>query len=211
MAVPSNRTGMPYSKGFKERDAAAHVQRIETHTWLPAGCDRALQFAGIFHSSRRRSADREPATGQLRHGASKARTPGIQPFTLELTLWGLNIGTPGKEQVAFEKLYANLQINSLWTRALHLQRVELIKPRTELLFDKQGKLNLAQLFKLPASEPAKDEPATKPFPLRIDEIKLAGGYVHFGTCAPANPSSFSTTRWISSSRTSALCLKTTPI
>ncbi|MBI6781467.1 DUF748 domain-containing protein [Pseudomonas syringae] len=114
----------------------------------------------------------------------------FNPFTLELTLWGLNIGTPGKEQVAFEKLYANLQINSLWTRALHLQRVELIKPRTELLFDKQGKLNLAQLFKLPASEPAKDEPATKPFPLRIDEIKLAGGYVHFQDLRPSQPIEF---------------------
>ncbi|WP_183132740.1 DUF748 domain-containing protein [Pseudomonas syringae] len=114
----------------------------------------------------------------------------FNPFTLELTLWGLNIGTPGKEQVAFEKLYANLQINSLWTRALHLQSVELIKPRTELLFDKQGKLNLAQLFKLPASEPTKDEPATKPFPLRIDEIKLAGGYVHFQDLRPSQPIEF---------------------
>ncbi|WP_054994872.1 DUF748 domain-containing protein [Pseudomonas ficuserectae] len=114
----------------------------------------------------------------------------FNPYTLELTLWGLNIGTPGKEQVAFEKLYANLQINSLWTRALHLQRIELIKPKTELLFDKQGKLNLAQLFKLPASEPAKDEPPGKPFPLRIDEIKLADGYVHFQDMRPSQPIEF---------------------
>ncbi|WP_183139118.1 DUF748 domain-containing protein [Pseudomonas syringae group genomosp. 7] len=114
----------------------------------------------------------------------------FNPYTLELTLWGLNIGTPGKEQVAFEKLYANLQINSLWTRALHLQRVDLIKPRTELLFDKQGKLNLAQLFKLPASEPVKDEPPGKPFPLRIDEIKLADGYVHFQDLRPSQPIEF---------------------
>ncbi|UNB64256.1 DUF748 domain-containing protein [Pseudomonas syringae group genomosp. 7] len=114
----------------------------------------------------------------------------FNPYTLELTLWGLNIGTPGKEQVAFEKLYANLQINSLWTRALHLQRIELIKPRTELLFDKQGKLNLAQLFKLPASEPVKDEPPGKPFPLRIDEIKLADGYVHFQDLRPSQPIEF---------------------
>ncbi|KPB37231.1 DUF748 domain-containing protein [Pseudomonas savastanoi pv. phaseolicola] len=114
----------------------------------------------------------------------------FNPYTLELTLWDLNIGTPGKEQVAFEKLYANLQINSLWTRALHLQRIELIKPKTELLFEKQGKLNLAQLFKLPASEPAKDEPPGKPFPLRIDEIKLADGYVHFQDMRPSQPIEF---------------------
>ncbi|UQB27578.1 DUF748 domain-containing protein [Pseudomonas syringae] len=114
----------------------------------------------------------------------------FNPYTLELTLWGLNIGTPGKEQVAFEKLYANLQIDSLWTRALHLQRVELIKPKTELLFDKQGTLNLAQLFKLPASEPTPDEPPSKPFPLRIGEIKLADGYVHFQDMRPGAPIEF---------------------
>ncbi|WP_054998681.1 DUF748 domain-containing protein [Pseudomonas cannabina] len=114
----------------------------------------------------------------------------FNPYTLELTLWGLNIGTPGKEQIAFEKLYANLQIDSLWTRAVHLQRVELIKPKTELLFDKQGKLNLAQLFKLPASEPTADEPPSKPFPLRIGEIKLADGYVHFQDMRPSAPIEF---------------------
>lgn len=114
----------------------------------------------------------------------------LNPYTLELTLWGLNIGEPGKEQIGFEKLYANLQIDSLWNRALHLQQVELIKPKTEVLFDKQGKLNLAQLFKLPASEPAPQEPAGKPFPLRIDQIRLADGYLHFQDVRPSDPIEF---------------------
>ncbi len=114
----------------------------------------------------------------------------FNPYTLELTLWGLNIGTPGQEQIALEKLYANLQLDSLWTRALHLQRVELLQPKTELLFDKQGKLNLAQLFTFPASEPVKDEPPSKPFPLRIDEIKLADGYLHFRDLRPSEPIEF---------------------
>lgn len=115
----------------------------------------------------------------------------FNPYTLELTVWGLNIGAPGKEQVGFEKLYADLQIDSLWTRALHLQAIELVKPKTELLFDKDGALNLTQLFKLPPSEPAAaDEPASKPFPLRIDQIKLADGYVHFQDMRPGEPIEF---------------------
>lgn len=115
----------------------------------------------------------------------------FNPYSLELTLWGLTIGAPGKEQVGFEKLYTNLQVDSLWTRALHLQAVELIKPKTELLFGKDGTLNLSQLFKLPPSEPAAaDEPASKPFPLRIDEIKLADGYVHFQDMRPSEPIEF---------------------
>jgi uncharacterized protein involved in outer membrane biogenesis len=119
----------------------------------------------------------------------------INPYSLEITLWGLNIGTPGQEQVGFERLYANLQIDSLWTGALHLAAVELDKPKSELLFSKDGTLNLAQLFKLPASEPAKDVPSkdvppSKPFPVRVDQIKLAGGYVHFQDLRPSEPIEF---------------------
>ncbi|MDY0833396.1 DUF748 domain-containing protein [Pseudomonas sp. SED1] len=114
----------------------------------------------------------------------------LNPFSLELTVWGLNIGEPGKEQVGFERLYANLQIDSLWTRALHLADVQLDKPKTELLFEKSGQLNLAQLFKLPASEPTPTDPNAKPFPLRIDNIKLAAGYVHFQDLRPSEPIEF---------------------
>ncbi|NMX92123.1 MULTISPECIES: DUF748 domain-containing protein [unclassified Pseudomonas] len=114
----------------------------------------------------------------------------LNPFSLELTLWGLKIGEPGKEQVGFERLYANLQIDSLWTRALHLADVQLDKPKTEILFDKAGTLNLAQLFKVPPSEPTPDDPDSKPFPLRIERIKLAEGYVHFEDVRPSEPIEF---------------------
>ncbi|MCO8166700.1 DUF748 domain-containing protein [Pseudomonas sp. 21LCFQ02] len=115
----------------------------------------------------------------------------FNPYSLELKLWGLNIGTPGQEQVALEKLYANLQIDSLWSGALHLLDVELVKPKTELLFDKSGQLNLTQLFKLPATEPSPAaEPAGKPFALRIDRIRLVDGYLHFRDLRPGEPIEF---------------------
>lgn len=128
--------------------------------------------------------------------ANYATTPAhiqrieLNPFSLELTVWGLNIGEPGKEQVAFERLYANLQLDSLWTRALHLADVELDQPKTEILFDKDGKLNLLALFKLPASEPTPSDPNAKPFPVRIERIKLAGGYLHFQDLRPSEPIEF---------------------
>lgn len=128
--------------------------------------------------------------------ANYATTPAhlqrieLNPFSLELTLWGLNIGEPGKEQVAFERLYANLQLDSLWTGALHLADIELDQPKTEILFDKEGKLNLLTLFKLPASEPTPSDPDAKPFPVRIERIKLAGGYLHFLDLRPSEPIDF---------------------
>ncbi|MGO2453219.1 DUF748 domain-containing protein [Pseudomonas taetrolens] len=114
----------------------------------------------------------------------------LNPFSLELTLWGLTVGEPGKEQVGFERFYTNLQVDSLWTKALHLTEVQLDKPKTELLFAKDGTLNLTQLFKLPASEPTPSDPDSKPFPVRIDNIKLADGYLHFVDKRPGEPIEF---------------------
>lgn len=128
--------------------------------------------------------------------ANYATTPAtiqrieLNPFSLEVTLWGLIIGEPGKEQVGFERLYANLQIDSLWTKALHLSDIELDKPKTEILFGKDGKLNLLGLFKIPASEPTPADPNAKPFPLRIERIKLADGVVHFKDDRPSEAIEF---------------------
>jgi uncharacterized protein involved in outer membrane biogenesis len=114
----------------------------------------------------------------------------LNPFSLEVTLWGLDVGEPGKEQVGFERLYANLQLDSLWTGALHLADIELDKPKTEVMFAKDGQLNLLGLFKLPPSEPTPAEPDAQPFPLRVDRIRLAGGYVHFQDLRPSEPIEF---------------------
>ncbi|RMV17987.1 hypothetical protein ALP15_04145 [Pseudomonas savastanoi] len=182
---------MPYSKGFQKRETPLPMSRGLKRTLgslLTVIVLYSLLGFFILPGVALRIANQQLANYAT--VPAKLERLEFNPYTLELTLWGLNIGTPGKEQVAFEKLYANLQIDSLWTRTLHLQRIELIKPKTELLFDKQGKLNLAQLFKLPASEPAKDEPPGKPFPLRIDEIKLADGYVHFQDMRPSQPIEF---------------------
>jgi len=130
------------------------------------------------------------ANQQLAHYATvpaQLQRIELNPFSLELTLWGLQIGEPGKEQVGFDRLYANLALDSLWTQALHLTAVELDKPRNEVLFAKDGTLNLTQLFKLPPSEAKPDEPPSDPFPLRIGSIKLNSGYLHFEDQRPSEP------------------------
>lgn len=115
----------------------------------------------------------------------------LNPFSLELSLWGLQIGEAEQQQIAFERLYANLQLDSLWTGVLHLADIELDKPHSEVLFGKDGRLNLTQLFKLPSSpQPATEEPASDPFPLRIARIKLSGGNVHFQDLRPSEPIEF---------------------
>jgi uncharacterized protein involved in outer membrane biogenesis len=112
----------------------------------------------------------------------------FNPFSLEVTVWGLHLGAPGVEQVAFERLYANLQVDSLWSGALHLAAIALDKPRAEVVFGKDGKLNLATLFNLPASQP--EATPSKPLALRIDSIALSDGYVHFKDSRPSEPIEF---------------------
>jgi len=133
------------------------------------------------------------ANQQLAHYATvPAHLQRIEfnPFSLEVTLWGLVIGEPGKEQIGFERLYANLQVDSLWTKAVHLSEIELVKSKTEILFGKDGKLNLLGLFKLPASEPTPADPDAKPFPLRVERINLVDGAVHFQDLRPSEPIEF---------------------
>ncbi|KRW80489.1 MULTISPECIES: DUF748 domain-containing protein [Pseudomonas] len=114
----------------------------------------------------------------------------LNPFSLELNVWGLRIGQPGQEQVAFERLYANLQLDSLWTRQLHLADVQLDKPHGEVVFAEDGSLNLGRLFKLPPSEPKPEQPDSKPFPLRIERVALSQGSVHFQDNRPSEQVDF---------------------
>jgi uncharacterized protein involved in outer membrane biogenesis/outer membrane protein OmpA-like peptidoglycan-associated protein len=115
----------------------------------------------------------------------------FNPFSLELSLWGLHIGEADQQQLGFERLYGNLQLDSLWTGALHLAAIELEKPHTEVLFAKNGTLNLSQLFKLPASADTPQEPtASEPFPLRIDRIQLIEAGLHFQDLRPSEPVNF---------------------
>lgn len=115
----------------------------------------------------------------------------LNPFSLELQLWGLHIGEVDKPQIAFQRLYANLQLDSLWSGALHLADIELEKAHTEVLFGKDGKLNLTGLLKLPpaAEKPAPEEPG-EPFPLRIGRIELIENGLHFEDLRPSEPVEF---------------------
>lgn len=115
----------------------------------------------------------------------------LNPFSLEVRAWGLHIGEPGVDQIGFQRLYANLQLDSLWTGALHLADVELEKSQTAVQFDKDGTLNLTQLFKIPEStQPDVKDPDAKPFPLRLDRLKLIEGALQFADLRPGEPVQF---------------------
>lgn len=65
----------------------------------------------------------------------------FNPFSLELSLFGLRIGEQDDRQLAFERLFLDLQWDSLWQRTLHLANVELIEPNVEVRFAEDGTLS----------------------------------------------------------------------
>lgn len=111
----------------------------------------------------------------------------FNPFSLELDLFELRIGEADDRQLAFEQLYLNLQWDSLWQRTLHLASVELTAPHSEVRFADDGVLNLSRLFELPETEAPEPEEESGLFPLRIDRLQLARGYLHFQDRRPSEP------------------------
>ena len=128
----------------------------------------------------------------IQYATVPARLERIEfnPFSLELTLFDLRLGEPDKPQLGFERLYLNLQWSSLWHRTLQIEDIELVELHTEVVFDKDGVLNLTRLFDLPPAEETPDEEEKEPFALSIGRLQLVEGSVHFADQRPAEPIDF---------------------
>jgi len=116
----------------------------------------------------------------------------FNPFSLELMLFNLRLGEEGQQQLGFERLYLDLEWSSLWRRTLQIADIELIRLHTEVVFDENGVLNLAQLFDLPPNtdEESPEEADDEPFALRIGRLQLVEGSVHFADQRPEEPIDF---------------------
>jgi uncharacterized protein involved in outer membrane biogenesis len=83
----------------------------------------------------------------------------FNPFTLELEAGKLVVGAKEQPDLAWRRLYANLEWKSLWSGAVHLAELKLERAHVQILFDEQGTLNLAQLI-----DPARSKRKKKALP-----------------------------------------------
>lgn len=115
----------------------------------------------------------------------------FNPLSLELTLYNLRLGEADQPQLGFERLYLDLQWSSLWHRTLQIENIELTQLHTEVVFDKDGTLNLTQLFDLPpAAEDEEPQETEEPFALHIGRLQLVEGSVRFADQRPEEPIDF---------------------
>ncbi|PCD01329.1 DUF748 domain-containing protein [Halopseudomonas pelagia] len=115
----------------------------------------------------------------------------FNPFSLELEAGQLTIGPEEQPDIAWRRLYANLEWKSLWTGALHLAEVQLDRANVRILFDEQGNLNLAQLL-AKAENQTQEEPTepSDPFPIRIERLTLTQNSLYFEDRQPGDQVTF---------------------
>ena len=104
----------------------------------------------------------------------------FNPFTLEFEATGFSVaGAAAGPELAFERLYINFELASLWNRAWTFRGIALDQPYARLVRHRDGSINLVELFTRAAgaSAPA-DQPAALP-PLRIGAFQVDRGRIDF--------------------------------
>ena len=112
----------------------------------------------------------------------------FNPFTLAVTITDLKLteadGTP---LVAFQRLYINAEIASLWRRGVVLKEIDLASPDIEVIVAHDGNLNLAALAPPAGAEPAAPKADNKPLRVEIGRFAVSDGRVGFQDRSLAHP------------------------
>ena len=100
----------------------------------------------------------------------------IHPFKLELELRDLALpDADGQPMLAFERLYADFQLASLWNRAFTFREVTVEAPLVRAVIRPDGAMNLADLA-LPEDPEEPDEPLPSVW---IQKLAVARGTIDF--------------------------------
>ncbi|MET0988531.1 MAG: DUF748 domain-containing protein [Steroidobacteraceae bacterium] len=114
-------------------------------------------------------------------------TVRFNPFTLCLEVHDVMLpDADGAPMLAFGRLFANLDVSSVWRRGASFHAIELDRPFVRTLVRADGRLNLVDLTQpFAASKPASpDEPPTRVF---IDRVRVSAGHVDFEDRQHASP------------------------
>lgn len=121
----------------------------------------------------------------------KIGSVSFNPFDLSASVRKVELDDGGSPVIAFEELYADVRALSLLRLDVALDSVHLQAPDVRLVLDKEGNVNLVQLF---AADDAAPEPMLAAaeenaglFPVSISTISIDAGRLHFRDEAQAQP------------------------
>ncbi len=111
----------------------------------------------------------------------------VNPFALSARLREFSIaGRDGEPLIAFDRLDVNLQLSSIFNRALTLREVRLVRPFVNVVRDAAGTPNLRALIPPPDPEPKQHEDAA-PLRLIVGTAAIEGGRVAVADHAAREP------------------------
>lgn len=104
---------------------------------------------------------------------------GVNPYTLTLTLRGIEIKEPKSEEdfVSFDKLAVNLSIRTLFRRAPVIEELTLRKAYVHLVRNRDNTYNFSDLLALMKEEPKDKKKA--PLLFSVNNIVIENGSVDF--------------------------------
>ena len=121
---------------------------------------------------------RQPALGEI----------SFNPFTLALEVRKFAFqDASGAPLLAFERLFVNLDISSLWRLGASFREIELDQPLGRAVVRADGSFNLAELARPFAQEPGATPVESEPTRVFIDRLKLSQGVFEFEEHARARP------------------------
>ena len=112
--------------------------------------------------------------GQLLGRNVTLRKVRVNPFALSTTLEGFRIqDRDGEAFLAWERLYVNLGLSTLFTRTISLQAVELDRPSGRVVVEKGGQLNFSDILeRLNQDRAPKAKPEATPREIAIGHFAI---------------------------------------
>jgi len=149
-------------------------------------------LAGFFLVPRVARSQIEAFVAETLHRKIAIGGIAFNPFTLAATLTDVKLTeADGAPLVAFQRLYVNAEIASLWRRGVVLKEIDLAAPDVEVVVAPDGSLNLAALAPPAGPQPETPKAGDKPVRVEIGRLAVADGRVGFQDRSLAQP--FSTT------------------
>jgi uncharacterized protein involved in outer membrane biogenesis len=112
----------------------------------------------------------------------------FNPFTLTMEADQFQLLEAGKPLVSFEYLRVNGEFASLWQRRINLKEVRLDTPDVELVIDREGRVNLAQVIPAPADSVTSEATQASETPrVRIGLLSVSSGRVGIEDQTAAKP------------------------
>ena len=112
----------------------------------------------------------------------------MNPWTLSLTIRGLALTEPdGRVFASWEEFYANFQLSSLFRWAWTFKEIHLNDPFGEVILQKDGRFNFANMFESTNAPPTKPPGETAIPRVLVFDLSVTNGHVGFADLSRKTP------------------------